>query len=133
MGGGIIGDDLITEPEPPKSGEVDQVYLSNSWEIMTGEGGSLDVIDHICPGCHKNINWQLWAATYCPHCGTPIFGAKRRKLDAEMRGNWSASDIRSLEAYHGKRGTGTRRSRKQASISGSGPTAKRELSKYKAP
>lgn len=78
----------LTEPEQPKSGTVDQKYLSSRWETMTGEGGRLDIIDYICPHCHRNVFWQLWNANRCPHCDTPIFSAPRRKLDAKQYRNW---------------------------------------------
>jgi hypothetical protein len=83
----------LTEPEQAKSGTVSQMYLSSRWESVTGEGGRLDIIDFVCPHCHNNIYWQLWAATYCPHCNTPIFSAPRRKLDARQYRNWRHDDF----------------------------------------
>jgi hypothetical protein len=94
--------DTLTELEQAKSSTVDQRYLSRFWETMTGEGGRLDIIDYICPHCHNNIWWNLWTATYCPHCDTPIFSAPRRKLDAKQFRNWRHTDMEGLR--HAKTG-----------------------------
>ena len=85
-----------TVPDQDKTGKVDQKYLSNFWESMTGEGGRLDIIDYICPNCHKNILWQVWAGTYCIHCGTQLFSAPRRKLDAKQYTNWRGKEIEKM-------------------------------------
>jgi DNA-directed RNA polymerase subunit RPC12/RpoP len=47
-------------------------------------GGRLAIIDYVCGNCHKNIHFHLWKATYCPHCGAPVFGALRKKLDGKQ-------------------------------------------------
>lgn len=44
--------------------------------------------DYYCRKCKKTVYYSLWQATYCPHCGTPIFSASTKKIDAEMRHNW---------------------------------------------
>jgi DNA-directed RNA polymerase subunit RPC12/RpoP len=86
-----------TAPDQGKAGKADRRYLSNFWEAERGEGGRLDIIDYICPKCHKNIYYQLWAATYCPHCNTPIFSAPRRKLDAKQFTNWRGNIIENMQ------------------------------------
>lgn len=81
-------DDDLTESVQAKTDTVDQKYRSNFWETTTGEGGRLDIIDYICPHCHKNIFYQVHSSNTCIHCGTPIFSAPRRKLDAKQHRNW---------------------------------------------
>ena len=83
-------------PDQDKTGKADRRYLSTFWESVTGEGGRLDIIDYICPHCHKNIFWQLWSATYCPHCNPPVGSAPRRKLDAKQFTNWRGNDVESM-------------------------------------
>jgi len=78
----------LTESEQAKTDKVDQKYRSKFWEPVTGEGGRLDIIDYVCPHCHKNLFFQLHSSTSCLHCGTPVFSAPRRKLDAKQHRNW---------------------------------------------
>ena len=78
----------LTESEQAKTDKVDQKYRSKFWEPLTGEGGRLDIIDYVCPHCHYNLFFQLHSSTSCLHCGTPIFSAPRRKLDAKQHRNW---------------------------------------------
>lgn len=92
-----------TAPDQGKAGTADRSYLSNFWEAVRGEGGRLDIRDYICPRCHKNIYYMLWAATYCPHCNTPLFSAPRRKLDAKQFRNWQGDDIEGLRYFEVKR------------------------------
>jgi len=91
-------DGMPTAPDQDKAGKsYDRRYLSNFWEAERGEGGRLDIIDYICPKCHKNIYYQCWAATYCPHCNTPIFSAPRRKLEKKQYNNWRWDDMESVQ------------------------------------
>lgn len=88
---------ISTVPDQDKAGKVDRRYLSNFWETTTGEGGRLDIIDYICPHCHQNIFREVWSATYCRKCNTPIFSAPRRKLDAKQFTNWYGREIEGMK------------------------------------
>ena len=77
--------EMPTEPATAKKAgpSCDFAYTSSKWELVFGDG-RLAIIDYVCPNCHKNIHFHLWKATYCPHCGAPVFGALRKKLDGKQ-------------------------------------------------
>jgi DNA-directed RNA polymerase subunit RPC12/RpoP len=94
-------DGTPTVPDQDKTGKTtDRRYLSKFWESERGEGGRLDIIDYICPKCHKTIYYQLWKATYCPHCGTTIFSAPKQKMDNRQYTGWRGSAIERMR-YNG--------------------------------
>ena len=77
--------EMPTEPATAKKAgpSRDFAYTSSMWELVFGDG-RLAIIDYVCGNCHKNIHFHLWKATYCPHCGAPVFGALRKKLDGKQ-------------------------------------------------
>ncbi len=50
------------------------------------------IIEWHCGNCHKIIYYGLWRATYCPHCGAPIFSYPRKKIDAPQYRGWRYDD-----------------------------------------
>ena len=63
------------------------------WEPHFSEN---QIIEYSCGNCGKIVYWNLWRATYCPHCGAPIFNFPRRKLDGQYRG-WAYRDQEAVE------------------------------------
>jgi len=64
--------------------------VSKSWIAVFDEFGT--IIDWICPRCHKNINYDIWSASYCPWCGLEIFSFPLGKLDGPIDRNARAWD-----------------------------------------
>lgn len=92
----MVDKDPLALPESENPAKLDKLYLSNLWESTTGEGGRLDIIDYVCPKCHKNIFYNLHSMNRCIHCGTPIFSAPRRKMDGEQFRNMQGSYLEEL-------------------------------------
>ena len=71
--------DMSTEPTTgQKVGpRKDPAYTSSRWEPIFSDGA---IIEYVCSNCHKNVFYRDWNATYCPHCGAPIFNFPRNKL-----------------------------------------------------
>ena len=66
--------------------------VSRSWIAVFDEFGN--IIDWICPRCHKNINYDIWSATYCPWCGLRIFARPSGRLDGPF-----SRDARAWERF----------------------------------
>ena len=81
--------DTLTEDAPAQSiPNVIQAKPSH-WEP---EFESNSIIEWHCGECHKIVYYACWNATYCPHCGAPIFNFPRRKLDSPQHRGMSYSD-----------------------------------------
>ena len=80
---------------------VPNVPQPGRWNPEFSEGA---IIEWHCGECHKIIYWGLWNATYCPHCGAPIFNFPRRKLDAPQHRGLSYHDLEGMK-YAGPGGT----------------------------
>ena len=55
------------------------------------------IIEWRCGNCHKIIYYGCWKATYCPHCGAPIFNFPRRKLDAPQHRDMTFSELEKMK------------------------------------
>lgn len=84
------------------------------------------IIEYHCGNCHKAIYYACWRATYCPHCGAPIFNFPRKKLDsphpAPGRG-WNYADQERLKYAGPGRTTGSKSERQAAPGQRSGQAA----------
>lgn len=107
----MFGDTLTADAPAPCIPNESQLGPSR-WEPEFSEGA---IIEWHCGECHKIIYWGLWNATYCPHCGAPIFNFPRRKLDAPQHRGISYSALENLK-YAGPR-RATRNEAKQARFS----------------
>ena len=87
----IMDDDSRTEDAPAKCvpNENEGRKLSKCWEP---EFQFNVITEWYCGECHKPVYYHCWRATYCPHCGAPIFNFPRRKLDAPQHRGMSYSD-----------------------------------------
>lgn len=83
----------LTEDAPPKSIPPEVQPKPSFW---TPEFEFNAIIEWHCGSCHKIVYYACWQATYCPHCGAPIFNAPRQKMDGPQRHVWSYSSQREL-------------------------------------
>jgi len=66
--------------------------VSKSWVAVFDEFGN--IVDWVCPRCHKNINYDIWSAAYCPWCGLTAFSYPRGRIDGPF-----SRDARSWENF----------------------------------
>ena len=99
----IGGTTALLETDNPGKSNQDYSSKNYQWTAARGEGGRLDIIDYICPKCHKNIYYQLHSMNRCIHCGTPLFSAPRRKLNGEQFRNMQGSYLEELRYVGPKR------------------------------
>lgn len=88
-------DDSLTAGTPAQSAPNEHDGRKPShWEPEFSEGA---LIEWHCGECHKIIYYGLWRATYCPHCGAPIFNFPRRKLDAPQHRGMSYAQMEKMK------------------------------------
>lgn len=96
LGGNVmLGDSLTADANRPSvPNEHEGRKLSSRWEPEFSEGA---LIEWHCGECHKIVYYSLWRATYCPHCGAPIFNFPRRKLDAPQHRGMSYNQMEKMK------------------------------------
>ena len=87
--------DSLTAGTPAQSAPNEHEGRKPShWEPEFSEGA---LIEWHCGECHKIVYYSLWRATYCPHCGAPIFNFPRRKLDAPQHRGMSYNQMEKMK------------------------------------
>jgi len=95
----IMHGDTLTEDAPPKSIPNEVQLRPSAWQA---EFEFNSIIEWKCGNCHKNIYYSCWNATYCPHCGSPIFNFPRQKLNAPQHRGWSYNAQKSVKCDNNK-------------------------------
>jgi len=103
--------DILTTADIPPTDVPSQPQREPS--LWVPEYSDNQIIEWHCGECHKIIYYALWQATYCPHCGAPIFNYPRRKLDAPQHRGMSYKELERMQ-YDGPGRTARPKAERQA-------------------
>ena len=101
--------DTLTADIPPTDVPSQNQRQPSEWQA---EFSGNAIIEYRCGNCHKNIYYSCWRATYCPHCGAPIFNFPRQKMDAPQHHGWGYADQERLKYAGPGRTNGSKSERK---------------------